>query len=268
MTVTQAQFDTAWAMGSIDFAFAKASVGSSGPAGCNNSYWTAAGEPATGTVPTAAVVPTRTTTGAIYFVPPASGNTYICFAECLGQFTAEPIIIADRVMNSGSLSGTNTGVQTINTPALPADRGIRADYGDVSWWLEFYTATGANATTATITYTNQGGTPGRTCTVGIAAASGGIQKMILISPAAGDTIKSIESLQLSGTTGTVGNFGVTAIRELCHFKSQLLTNVPVATGWSALGLPRVYDNACLQFIARFDGYAAGNIAGRIILGQW
>jgi hypothetical protein len=185
----------------------------------------------------------------------------------IGSLSVQPIILCDRIIHMGGLDGTSTGSQAVNTPALPSDRGISSDYGDVGWYVEVYVALGSSAQTLTVTYTNHLGTNNKTTTVSI-TASLGAGKMLLISPAAGDIIKSIESVQLGGSTGTAGNFGITALRDLCYSPVGDYTNRPYLSDWAALGLPRVYDNACLQFVARNDSSTPGIIGGRLLLGQW
>jgi hypothetical protein len=71
------------------------------------------------------------------------------------------------VAHFGGLNGTLTTAQTVSldlSTLLATDNiNLRKgdnNYSDVQWWLEWYTATGATAVTATIAVTYNDGTTG------------------------------------------------------------------------------------------------------------
>lgn len=177
------------------------------------SLWTPAGAPGTGAAPTSAVVPTKATAGAFPFTNPGAGQkAYLAGLEGQGGSGAS-IIFYDRLSHQGGLSGTVTTAQTTNLPTAALTRGDTTGAG-VEAWLEWYTATGSTGVTATISYTAQDGTAGRSGTVTL-PASVPAGRMYPMTLQAGDTgVRSVESVTLSASTGTAGNFGVTLLRRL------------------------------------------------------
>ena len=228
------------------------------------SMWRANGSPLQGAIPSTAATCNSSLTGCVPYNNPGSPNlTY------LGQFTLQnslacAAILFDRLAHMGGLSGTVTTAQTVSV-STPASRGVLSDFSNVEWYLEWYTDTGSTAVTATVTYTNQGSTSGKTTTVAMAATVR-TGTLLRITPAAGDTIQSIQSVTLSATTGTVGSFGVTCCIRLAEVP---LSNPYLVTTLDAfnLGLPRIYDNSCLVWAVLCSTTSTGIIQGRIRLAQ-
>jgi hypothetical protein len=213
-----------------------------GAAGVYWSHWRATGYPTQPAVPDAAATCDRATAGALTLSNPTAGQTlYLARASvfCNG---AGLMTVADRLVHSSELSGTVTTAQAVNTPALPMRNDNAAT--PVEWYLEWYTDTGATAVTATITYTNQDGTTGRTTTVSVPATCRAA-RLLQILPASGDTaIQSIQSVQLSASTLSAGNFGVTALRRICDLGFSS-TNVGVTFDFTMTGMPTVDPQSCL-----------------------
>jgi len=117
----------------------------------------------------------------------------------LSSNSATDVQIHDRLAHMGGLNGTLTTAQTVgvdvSVSALDSRRGD-SSYSDVQWWLEWYTATGSTAVTATVSYTNAAGVSGKTTTVYI-AASLAASRMLPIIGSGGEFIKSIQSVTLS-----------------------------------------------------------------------
>lgn len=221
-------------------------------AGGFTSLWRATGTPAQGAVPGAAAVCNNALAGCFGFTnPSAPARSYLARLFGLSANAATDIQVHDRLAHMGGLSGTVTTAQTVNVDVsgagdnMAARRGD-ANYSDVQWWLEWYTATGSTAVTATVTYTNAAGTSGRTTTVSL-AASMAASRMLPIIGNGGEFIQSVQSVQLSATTGTAGSFGVTATRSMAGL-SMGLANAGVVADWAYLGLPRIHDSACLFII--------------------
>ena len=167
---TQDQLVAAMAAGRT-VQFQKASATS--VAGFFTSLFRTAGMPGAAAAPATAAGQslTRASTGAMP-IPAPSATTYITSYEGVSS-TAGTFVLADRLVETGALSGIVTSAQTVGSVALPT-RATSAT--DVELWLEVYTALGATASASvTASYTNSSGTAGRTATlVGGFPASGGI----------------------------------------------------------------------------------------------
>lgn len=252
------------AQGAQQFVVNKASIASQ-LAGGFSALWRATGTPAQGAVPAAAAICDRTLTGAFSFSNPTGGKaSYLAGAMMLNGNSATDIQILDRLAHMGGLSGTVTTAQNVNvdvsgaTNNLPARIGDSA-FSDVQWWLEWYTATGSTAVTATVTYTNAAGTAGRTTTVSLAASMAASRRLPIIGNG-GEFIKSIQSVQLSATTGTAGSFGVTATRALTGLSLGLANSSTIAD-WAYLRLPKIEDDACLEMMAVPGTTSSGALYG-------
>jgi hypothetical protein len=179
------------------------------------SLWQFVGVPSHGVAPGAAAIPTRATAGALQQVDASGGRTlYLCFFGMQLLTSTGPLYIADRLGHMSGLSGTVTTAQAVN---VSAGRYTGAESADNEIWLEIYTAVGATARTITASYTNQAGTAGQTTP---AVAFGGVtadeaQRFMRLPMQPGDFgVQSVESVTLSASTGTAGDFGVTLVRTL------------------------------------------------------
>lgn len=239
--------------------FEKASLTS--VAGFLYSGWLAGGQPAAGATPGAAATVTQATTGALgRFVNAGGSKTNRLLELQFYSGSSGCDILYDRLAHMGGLSGTvaTPTAQTVNVDIATAAAAGRcaADGSDVEWFLEWYTATGSTGVTATITYTNQAGTAGRTTTVTLPASVPASRLIPITVLAAGDTsIQSIQSVTLSATTGTAGNFGVTAAKRICHTNYNFLFINAGANGmpggcmdYLGMKLPKIPDDACLWFV--------------------
>lgn len=226
----------------------KASIASQ-VAGGFSSLWRATGTPGQGAVPGAAAVCSSALAGAFSFTnPTAPARTYLARLFLLSANSGTDVQIQDRLAHMGGLSGVVTTAQTVNvdvdvsTSNMIARRGD-ANFSDVQWWLEWYTATGATGVNATCAVTYDDGSTGNV--VVALAASVAASRMLPILPAvSGRYIKSVQSVTLSATTGTAGSFGVTATRSQTGL-SLGLANAGVVGDWAYLGFPRIHDDACL-----------------------
>src|SRR6476646_9237298 len=79
-----------------------------------------AGMPGAATAPATASGQTldRTSVGAMP-IPAPSGTTYISSFECWSSLSGT-VVLADRLVETGALSGIVTTAQTVNSVALPA----------------------------------------------------------------------------------------------------------------------------------------------------
>ena len=247
----------------------KASIASQG-AGTFVSLWRATGQPGQGAIPGAAAACNNTTVGGVGFtqqtLPATSYGAYFEAATGNASMTVE---MHDRLAHMGGLNGTLTTAQTvgIDFSALSSDnmakRIVDANYSDIQWWLEWYTATGSTAVTATVAVTYNDATTG-TLSVALAAtrpASLMIPLNGLIPAAgAGKYIRAITTVTLSATTATAGSFGVTATRQRMAIGTPI-ANYKVTADWAALGLPEILNGSCLFPVVLTSTTSSGTVRG-------
>lgn len=263
---TQDQLVNAMLNASQIIIWSKASIANQAAGGfC--SLWRATGSPAQGAIPGAAATVNTNTTGAAPFVHPTGGaKSYIARAFLISNTSSADIWLQDRLAHCGGLLGNVTSAQAVNVDVsdtgdnMVARRGA-TDYSGVQWWLEIYTDIGTTGVTATVTYTNAAGTPGRTTTVTIGGASPSNRagRMFPIIGNNGEYIQSIQSIQ-HATTGTAGNYGITATRALTNV-SLGLANSGVVYDWLLLGAPQVPDDAAIFAIVICGTTFSGTLNG-------
>lgn len=229
-----------------------------------NSCWRVGSFPVAAAIPTTTVLCTNATPGAVAIVnAPPGQNNYLVETSCGMSATTASILICDRLLQMGGLSGTVTTAQTVAMDAsvveLDGRRGS-ADYSDLEWWMEWYTTTGSTVVTANIavTYTD---TTTTTLSVSISASSAanGLKQ---IYPVAGKYIKSVDSVTLSATTGTAGNFGITVSRPITQMAPRV--NETLVGNWSKTAIQRIPTDACLWFLNfNSSGSASGYYTLRI-----
>ena len=233
-------------------------------AGTFQSLWTAAGLPAAGANPAslAMVIPTSATAGALPFVNPATGLSYISKISS-SQQTIGTLILYDRIAHSSGLNGTLTTAQAVNGAAL-----TRHTTGeDVELFLEVYTATGATASSVTISYTNSAGVAGRTTPAVAMQVTPVAGQMLPIPLQSGDTgIRSVQSVTLSSSTATAGNFGITLVKRIAEIPITV-AGTGVVLDPFALGFPQIAKDACLSFMVVTSTTTTGFITGTINIAQ-
>ena len=236
------------------------------------SLWRATGQPGQGAIPSSVATCNNTTVGVIGFNQQTSPVTsYGAYLEIATGNATTTIELHDRLANMGGLSGTLTTAQTVNldlSTLLATDnidtRKGDANYSEVQWWLEWYTATGGTTVTATIAVTYNDGTTGNLSALSLAAtkpASHMISLNSLIPSAqSGKFIRGIVSVTLSATTGTAGNFGVTATRQRMALSSTL-ANYKFIADWAQLGLPEIYNSSAIFPIVLTPTTTSGSVRG-------
>lgn len=252
------------------FILDKASIPSQ-TAGSYVSLWRATGQPGQGAIPAAAAVCTNALVGAMNFTQQnAPATSYGAYMEVVAGNSATTVEIHDRIAHTGGLSGTVTTAQTVDidlssllTTSNVAARIGDDNYSDVQWWLEWYTATGSTAVTATIVAVYNDGTTAN-ITVALAATrpASFMQSLNGLIPAAqaGKYIRGITSVALSATTGTVGNFGITATRPRMTIGAPIW-NMKFIADWAQLGLPEIKNSACLFPIVLTSTASSGTVRG-------
>jgi hypothetical protein len=233
----------------------KASI-SNAAAGQFHSLWRATGQPGQAAIPTTAATCDNTLLGALQFTQQTSPATsYLGILEGLCGNAGTTLEIHDRLMHMGGLSGTVTTAQTAN---LDLHANIASDnltarigdsnYSDVQWWLEWYTDTGSTAVTATVNVTFNDASSANLTGISLAAtrrASFMVPLNGLIQAAdAGKYIRDVNTVTLSATTGTAGNFGVTCTRYRAALYKPV-ANARFTADWAGLGLPEIPNESCL-----------------------
>lgn len=205
--------------------------------------------------------------GQIPHYDPASGNAYLArFAAKANQ--AGVVMLMDRLWHNGGYTITSTSAQNSTTPTWPSrcptsgtdDTPATTGHG-VYLAVEVSAATGAGTPTITISYTNQGGTAGRTATNIIATvASSAIGAVYFIGLQAGDTgVRSVQSLTLSATwtSGTINLVAYRYLTEVTAPAAFVAGEVDVLTG----GRPRIYDGTVPWLVFQPNTTTAANISG-------
>lgn len=245
-----------------------------------HSLWRATGQPGQGAVPTTAAVCDDTTTGCIAFTQQtAPATSYLALLEGYCSNAGTTLEIHDRLMHMGGLSGTSTTAQTVNldldaniASSNLAERIGDSNYSDVTWWLEWYTDTGATNTSVTVAVTYNDGTSGNltaTGNVGTTRRASFMFPLNSLIPAAksGFYIRDVDSLTLSASTLTAGNFGVTATRYRCAMYKPI-ANARFTQNWADLGLPEIPNDSCLFPIQLANTTTTGTVraTGKIVHG--
>lgn len=244
----------------------KASIANAA-AGQTFSLWRATGVPSQGAIPTTSAVATSALTGAMGFTnqtPPVT--SYYAWQTVVTQNNTTSVEIHDRLAHMGGLVGNVTTAQTVtgldlSTIGLPADRRGDANYSDIQWWLEVYTDMGATAATATVNVTYDDASTGNLGAISLGATPRAGRLYGLISAVPGRFIRGINSVTLSVSTGTAGNFGFTATRPRTTV-SSLVANKAESFDWAALGLPQIPNDSCLQLIMICNTTTTGTVRGQ------
>ena len=240
-------------------------------AGTYYSLWRATGQPGQGAIPTTPAIATKALTGAIGFTnQTAPATSYLAWATMNCSNAAVTIEIHDRIAHMAGLNATLTTAQTVNLDLSatglnpPADRIGDSNFSDIQWWMEWYADTGATASNATINVTYDDGTSGDLYVVavgGTVRASRMINLNGLVPVAAsGKYIRDINTVTLSPSMATAGNFGFTATR-MRTVLPLFVANKGETFDWAALGLSEVPNDACLMLIQLCSSTNTGTVRG-------
>lgn len=238
---------------------------SAGSVGKTFSMWMSdGGTPGAGAAPGAVAVPTSATLGAIPFTNASGGREkrLLCAAFSSGPAgTPSSDIVTDvglydRLLHQSNLSGSTTGAQNVQSGSGVVLTRHTSGVGN-EIWIEIYgTAVGTTPQTVTCSYTNQAGTSGRTTiAIPIGAALGttafkSIMEITRLPLQAGDTgVQSVETLTLSGSTGSAGVMGVTIVNRIAQIGIHDGVGMHDFTYGDA-GTYIIEDNACLAMTWR------------------
>lgn len=268
---TRDQLIDALANNSSRIVIDKASIANQ-TAGGYSSLWRATGQPAQASIPgTTAAIPTSATTGAMGFSNQTDPvKSYLAWLNAVSGNAATCVEVHDRV---GHVGGLVLNVTTSQNALLDLDAGglnlaaaRRGDsnFSDLQWWLEVYTDGGATASNATINVTFNDGT---SANLAVQAVGGTLRagRMLPLTPLIqaadqGKYIRDVNTVILSASTGTTGNFGFTATRPRTVLPTNIANKTEVAD-WAQLGLPEVANDSCLQLIALCSTTSTGTLRG-------
>jgi hypothetical protein len=229
------------------------------------SLWTATGVPGAGAAPGAAANPTKATTGAFGFTNQTAPDTsYLAWLAAQLTNSVSNLEIHDRIAHMGGLSGivtTSQGALSLVTNNPGADRLGDSNYSDVQWWLEVYTALGATGVNATVAVEYNDGTTGNLAAIALGATPRQGRLYPLVSAVAGKFIRAVTGVTLSATTGTAGNFGITATRPRTSV-SVPLGNKTEIFDWAQLGLPNIPNDSCLMMLMLCGSTSTGAVRGQ------
>jgi hypothetical protein len=237
------------------------------------SLWRATGHPdwAQGAIPGAAENPTDVTAGGI-LLPTFSGTTGRVYKFAPVGATVNTWKLYDRIGHMGGLNGTTLTSQTVNLAiATPLSAGrCQTNMLDVEWYVEIYTDIGTTAANLTVTYTDVNDVGSKTITItGFSGASplNRSGRCVLLVPTDGIQIKSVQSVLLSGTTGTAGSFGITARVPKAQVGQLIANTAPPGTDGISIGLPEIKDSACLEMVVLCTTASTGVVFGELVWGQ-
>jgi len=233
------------------------------------SLWRATGDPVQPAIPGAVADCDNTTAGGMFVAAGLPNRTapdvnYLAFALMnQGANSGQSQEIHDRLRHYGGLSGTVTTAQTVNlavtgSSANMVERKGLANYSEVQWWLERYTDTGAASVNATIAVTYDDASSGNIVLTGIGTTVRAGRMLRILSAVAGRCIREVVSVTPSATTGTAGNFGVTATRPLVELPNDVMQRSN-KYDWADLPITSVPASFCAMAKVVAAGATTGSL---------
>lgn len=216
-----------------------------------------AGDPGAGTLAgtstAAGVVPTDATAGCpVINAFGVSATGYLSRVE-FGSNVACRIRIYDMLFKAGAYA-FNAAVTLAGQPSYSSRVPGGTDFKGLEIWTETVTTYTGNQSIA-VTYTNEGGTTGRstgTVATGIAPTVG---RMIQLPLQAGDSgVQKIESV--TGTVATVGTHNILVLRPLWTGR-VIAANMGDLHDMIRVGLPQVWTDSALIAIVNADSTSTG-----------
>ncbi|HRH13453.1 MAG TPA: hypothetical protein PK225_03785 [Azonexus sp.] len=188
--------------------------------------------------------------GCIPIKNPAVGANYLT-ELLMGSSTLHYNMFFDCLWVNSGLVVTTTTAQAIVTPTLPARDVNGTTNGEGCMIGLLFTAAATNAAViqnSTVSYTNSGGTAGRTAT--LTALAGGhipatptVGTIVWFSLQAGDTgVRSIENITLN-TSLVTGSVSLLIARDVASI-GPTVANIPATRTLSAPGV-RLYNSTCM-----------------------
>jgi hypothetical protein len=236
-------------------------------AGVWHSFWKGTGSPGAGAnaAATPGTVydsdPTTPVAGSMYFPDRSTDQRYLLSFGAVATQNCT-LMLYDRLVGVNVTLASAS--QTLNTSALTRYTGTDAALNEA--WLEITTAsTAAGANIGLSSYTAADGTSGVAAPnlAALPAAATNVDAMVqLPMNSAEQGIRAAATLAV-GTTATAAVANFLIIRPIARI--GLLANIwnEVSFLDDVLGLPRIYDNACLGLAMLASGTTATNVWGNI-----
>jgi len=217
-------------------------------AGRTFSSWMTA--PQGGLIPSTSIACTNATIGAM---GQQNTNTTQYLAQ-VGVNMAQYgyVMLVDRLVHHGGLSGIVAGSQATNLPTATIPRGT-GSYTGIMAAIEIYGAIGTTTSLVSGSYLNQNGSVStfKATTIGTGVFNK-VGQMIILPLYDGDTgVQQVNNIALSVSTATAGNFGVTLFRPLMtwaipNIGGQQLVFDAITS--NAMQLTAIENGACLHYI--------------------
>jgi hypothetical protein len=211
------------------------------------SYWTVDGNPSGGAVPTTVENPTNATSGGLRQTNPGGGRQKWIQSICAASHLAGTLILYDRLLHIGGLSGTVTTSQTVGGTLTRYTNGV----GNIAF-TEIYTNVGTTTTSINMdSYTDQDNNTGQVGRTVLFPNGFNVTPAVrFLVPSDEDTgVRAVASVDLVATTGTAGNFGVTIGHPLLSIELQG-AGIPAGYSFVHKGMPEVLTDACLAWLWR------------------
>jgi hypothetical protein len=215
-----------------------------------HTWWYTAGRPGAAAANAAGVngraVTPSLVTGEIDRTNPGAGNAYLGRLEASANVVGT-LLLVDRLWENSGLVVTSTSAQAITAAAIPSRdlNGAALGHG-VQAAIEWSALGGAGVPTVTLTYTDQDNNAGNTGTfVGVATPVAGTIEMFTL--AAGDSGIRAPTSFIQSATRTSGTMHLILFRILARLPVTL-ANVGSALDAITSGMPRIYNDSCLQLI--------------------
>lgn len=169
-------------------------------------------------------------------------------------------LLMDRLVDYGGGSGILITAQTVISTALTR---YTSGVGNQLFMEVYASGASSNATTLSVSYTNESGTTGRTATLSMAAGWLTLPKILMIPLQQGDKgVQAIASFTLGTTSPNAGNFGITIAHPIGLLTSGNVNSTggcgetPYRDITSFCTNP-ILSNACLYFSCMSNASATG-----------
>ena len=213
------------------------------------SLWGAAGNPGAGTLAigntSSGVLFDDTYAGAPVVNAFQSGATGYLSAGRYKNSALGSAVLYDRLWGAGAVSLTSLATTSFTSqPSYTGRLPGGTDYSNLEILIELTTTVSATATTITVGYTNEAGTPTRSTVSSGSLASFTTPRIIPLSLQAGDKgVQKVDSVIVGGVVATTGAFNVIVARRLASFDVRVANGMDIQ-GWDVIGGPQVWDTTC------------------------
>lgn len=213
------------------------------------------------TAPNGAVM-TKNTIGALLFVNPLSGNTYLAGIKWphSGAYVGLTVTLVDFLW-SWKIDKTVITPQTVNSVAFPLRDINGTTNGDGVFIAVFVPSSNMiGSGDVNISYTNQDGVASKSGSMFWKVTNPGGTRLMPIYLDSGDTgVRSVQTLTLTSAYTGIGDFWLVAYRPIAIVASNNSgTGEPVDDAIT-FGMPRIYDDSCLTFLYQNGATILGEV---------